>query len=85
MARRARTPRTSSWPTEPATKAANANMHSASGFWATWTGSRATAHSAAHALGKRKLRRVLAAVARRQAITGPIPLSRTSIRASGTV
>ncbi|MDQ3849801.1 MAG: hypothetical protein M3296_04190 [Actinomycetota bacterium] len=39
----------------------------------------------AAATGTRKLRRALARVARRQATSGPMPLSSTSTRASGTV
>ena len=41
--------------------------------------------ASAAAAGSRKLRRALAAVALRHAITGPIPLSSTSVIASGTV
>ncbi len=47
--------------------------------------STAQRRSSAHATGTRKLRRALASVARRQAITGPMPLSSTRISASGTV
>ena len=45
----------------------------------------AIAISAAAPSGSAKFRRALASVARRQAMTGPIPLSSTSTSASGTV
>ena len=45
----------------------------------------ATAIAAAAATGSAKFRRTLASVARRQAISGPMPLSSTSTSASGTV
>ena len=47
--------------------------------------SRATSTTSAATVGHRKLRRALARVARRQAMTGPMPESRTSTSASGTV
>jgi hypothetical protein len=46
---------------------------------------RATSTTRAPVTGQRKLRRALASVARRHAMTGPMPDSRTSISASGTV
>jgi hypothetical protein len=85
IARRTRTPRTSSWPIDPSTNAAKANIASASGFCCTSIGSSATTVITAHTIGTMKLRRTLDAVARRHAITGPMPESSTSTSASGTV
>jgi hypothetical protein len=85
IARRADTPRASSWPTTATTKAANANIVTAATFSVAPKAMRSTSVSKAAATGHRKLRRALASVARRHAITGPMPDSSTSTSASGTV
>ena len=61
-------------------------MSSAAGRAATpGTTTSAAAAASAHATGTRKVRRAPAGVTRRQATSGPIPDSRTSTIASGTV
>ena len=86
IALRALTPRQYSWPTLPSTNAAQQNIAIASGLPVlTPAPSSATSVTSAASSGATKLRRALASVALRQAMTGPIPLSSTRIRASGTV
>ena len=69
----------------PSAKAAQQNIASASGLESTPPSTSTTSTNSAHASGTRKLRRALASVARRQVITGPMPLSSTRISANGTV
>jgi hypothetical protein len=85
IARRARTPRKNSCPTLPSTNAAQQNIAIANGFCETPAANNRTSVSRAQRIGARKFLRALAKVARRQAITGPMPLSSTRIKASGTV
>jgi hypothetical protein len=67
------------------TNAPQQNIAIANGFSRTPAASSTSRVSSADRAGIRKWRRALAKVARRQAITGPIPLSSTSTSASGTV
>ena len=60
-------------------------MISAVALPVTPNASSATSTTRAPAVGHRKLRRALASVARRHAMTGPMPDSSTSTSASGTV
>ena len=85
MARRALAPRKNSCATLAKTKAAQQNIAMAAGLTTTPATSSDSSASSAAEVGIRKFRRALASVARRQAITGPMPLSSTSTSASGTV
>ena len=69
----------------PNTNAPQQNIAIANGFSCTPAASSTSSVRSASAAGARKWRRALARVARRQAITGPMPLSSTSTSASGTV
>jgi hypothetical protein len=86
IARRARTPRQNSCPTTATTKAARQNIASAACRSATPPATSSTTSTAAAAAdGKISARLRFAAVARRQAITGPSPDSSTRTSASGTM
>ena len=67
------------------TKAAKTNIRTAVALSVTPAARSATSSASATAVGTRNVRRALAAVARRQAIAGPMPDSSTSTSASGTV
>ena len=69
----------------PSTNAAAQNIAIANGLCETPAPSSATSATSARSAGATKLRLALASVARRQAITGPMPLSSTRTSASGTV
>src|SRR3954449_4375435 len=85
IARRAEAPRANSCATTATTNAANANMRIDGQLCVTAAATRTTQTATAAAIGQMKLRRTVLSVVRRHAATGPIPESRTSISASGTM
>ena len=85
IARRAPTPRHSSCPTAATTNAAKLNISSAGIEPVTPSAISSTATPAPTPTGSAKLRFRFAAVARRHAISGPIPESSTSTSASGVM